>query len=38
MYHLLSRLMPQSLLHVGVHKPGRQVAMAAEFHTVVPHY
>jgi len=26
---------PQSLLHVGVHKPERQVAVAAEFHTVV---
>jgi hypothetical protein len=36
MYHLQSRLTPQSLLHVGVHKPGRQVVMAAEFRTVVP--
>ena len=36
MYHLLSRLTPQSLLHVGAHEPGRLIAMAAEFRTVVP--
>jgi hypothetical protein len=36
MYHLLSRMTSRSLLHVGVHKPERQVALAAKFHTVVP--
>jgi hypothetical protein len=36
LYHLLSRMTPRSLLHAGVHKPERQVAMTAEFRTVVP--
>jgi len=36
MYHLLNRMTPRSPLHVGVHKPERQIAMAAEFRTMVP--